>query len=333
MKPIFTPCLILFIFLLGLFSCKKTSTSSTSGSTSTTQNSSSSTSSLTRYKDSLFSSNTTSSNISFGQSITLGGVTDNLLLDFYQPSSDTAKSRPLVILVYGGGFGSGDKSILSALAKRFSAYGYAAACTSYRLYDGTNPITNSNLKKQVLFDIQDIKATVRFFKKDAATSHIYKVDTNKIFLLGHSAGSMIVLHEAYMNSLTKVNAQDPDFVSVIQSNGGLEGNSGNSGYSSQVKGVINLAGSLFFKNYIQTGDIPGLHIYGTSDNIMPYGDGYFSLPTINSIAVSGSVSLSTQSGLVNVSNTLYSIPGGDHFSPTTDQTAFTKMIGFLYQNL
>jgi len=49
--------------------------------------------------------------------------------------------------------------------------------------------------------------------------------------------------------------------------------------------------------------------------------------------VSGSASLSTQSTAVNVTNSLYSISKGDHFSPTTDNTAFTKMIAFLYQNL
>jgi predicted esterase len=274
-----------------------------------------------------------SSNIHFGTSITLGGATDNLLLDFYQPSSDTAKLRPLVILVFGGGFETGDKSVLSALAKRFTAYGYATACTSYRLYDGANPISNVQLKKQILYDIQDIKATVRFFKKDAASTQTYKIDTNNIFLLGHSAGAMIVLHETYMNSLSKVMALDPNFATLINSYGGLEGNSGNPGYSSGIKGVINLSGGLLFKKYIQMGDLPGFHVYGTADNIMPNTDGILSLPTLSSIAISGPESLAIQSGLVGVTVGSYSIIGGDHFSPTTNNTAFTKMVGFLYQNL
>ena len=335
MNPIKFSSFILFLsFIAFHISCKKdTSDTSTNSSSGTGTNTTNNTTSLTRYRDSIYSTNSISSNIQFGQASTFGGISNNLLLDFYQPSSDTAKSRPLVILVFGGGFTTGDKTVLSALAKRFNAYGYASACTSYRLYDGPTPISNTNLKKQILLDIQDIKATVRFFKKDAATTNTYKIDTNRIFLIGHSAGSMIVLHEAYMNSISKVTAQDPSFVSVINSNGGLEGNTGNPGYSSKVKGVINLAGGLLFKNYIQTGDIPGLHVYGTNDNIMPFNDGILSLPTISSIAVSGSASLSTQSTAVNVTNSLYSISKGDHFSPTTDNTAFTKMVSFLYQNL
>ena len=172
MKKIsFLKYFIILSFLQICFSCKKTTDSVSISTSSGTNNSGGNTTSLTRYKDSIYSTNSVSSNIQFGQASTFGGISNNLLLDFYQPSSDTAQSRPLVILVFGGGFTTGDKTVLSALAKRFNAYGYASACTSYRLYDGPTPISNTNLKKQILLDIQDIKATVRFFKKDAATTN------------------------------------------------------------------------------------------------------------------------------------------------------------------
>jgi len=327
------PALIISIVLpfLGLFSCKKDITNTQQSSTGTVTGTTNA--STLRYQDSVFSSTNVISNINFGSAKTLAGNPENLLLDLYVPNNDTARHRPLVILVFGGGFTMGDKTTLSNLGKRFASYGYAAACTSYRLYDGPNPMTNTNLKKQILLDIQDIKATVRFFKKDASQFGTYGIDTNKIFLLGHSAGSMIVLHEAYMNSLNKIKQIDSAFLPIVQGNGGLEGNSGNPGYSSKVKGVINLSGALLFKNYVQTGDIPGLHIYGTEDNILPAGDGTLVFPGINPISLSGSLSINNQSGAVGVKSTLYGIPKGDHFSPLTNNTAFTDMIGFLYQNI
>jgi predicted esterase len=302
-------------------------------SKSTNSSNSSTTTTGTRYKDSLYATYTTSFDISFGSNTTVAGNTNNLKLDFYQPSSDTATKRPLVILVFGGGFTGGDKTNLASMAQRIVARGYVAACTSYRLYDGATPASNDNLKKEILMGIQDVKATIRFFKKDAATTNTYKIDTSKIFVLGFSAGGMIALHTAYVNSVTEAGTIDANFQTIINANGGLEGTSGNAAYTSTFKAVINLSGSLLFKNYIATGDIPLLSIYGTSDNLMPTGDGSFSLPSISSISVSGSVSLQTRANVVSVSNTLYGISSGDHFAPTTDATSFSSIITFLYNNL
>jgi poly(3-hydroxybutyrate) depolymerase len=321
---------LMIITMLFYSACSKSNVNPDNAATITTTNTAVK---GTRYQDSLFTAYIINNNISFGKNNTIGGVSTTLLLDFYQPAADTAKFRPLVIIVFGGGFTMGDKTTLSALAKRLVYRGYAAACTSYRLYDGASPMSNANLKTELLMGMQDIAATVRFFKKDAANGNTYKIDTNKIFVLGHSAGAMIALHTTYVNSTAKLTSLDPAFLSIVNANGGLTGSSGNAGYSSKIRGIINLAGALIDKNYITQSDVPLMSVYGTNDTLMPYNDGIFSLPSITGIAVSGSVSLQTRANAVNLSNSLYAIAGGDHFAPTTDNTAFTKMVAFLYSNL
>jgi carboxylesterase type B len=42
---------------------------------------------------------------------------------------------------------------------------------------------------------QDVSAAVRFFKANADK---YRIDTNRIFLLGQSAGAVAILHALYM---------------------------------------------------------------------------------------------------------------------------------------
>ncbi|MEN8793182.1 MAG: hypothetical protein ABF294_01850 [Flavobacteriales bacterium] len=51
-----------------------------------------------RYLTPVFSSTTVSSNIQYGSSTNYRGNTQNLLLDFYEPTGDIATERPLVIM-------------------------------------------------------------------------------------------------------------------------------------------------------------------------------------------------------------------------------------------
>lgn len=266
-----------------------------------------------RYKDEIFTDITTISDVTYGSNTTYAGSTKTLNLDIYYPSNDTVTNRPLLILVPGGGFSAmTSKSSFADEAKAIAKYGYVVAAINYRTFDGSGTMSNNTLKQIILQGMQDAKAAIRFFRKDAATNDTYKINSNKIFLGGHSAGAMVAAHTVYLDD---VNKADADFQTIINNNGGLEGNSGNSGYASTVSGNINLSGALIDKTYITATSNPMLGIYGTSDNIVLPDDGNFSLPSISAINMSGVNSLYTRANSVGISNNaIHAISGGDHFA-------------------
>ena len=97
--------------------------------------------------------------------------------DWFSPEDDQ-QSRPLVILVHGGGWRSGDKSMLAPLASQLAHGGYIAACIEYRL--STEAIYPAA--------INDIEAAIRYFYHEASS---LGVDTNRVVLLGCSAGATL----------------------------------------------------------------------------------------------------------------------------------------------
>lgn len=127
---------------------------------------------------------------------------DTLYLDFYEPLRDTLAARPLVIVVFGGSFvaGSRNNDDNVAYCKRLATYGYATASIDYRLMPLLN-ISAKNIVRDAYMAIQDVSAAVRFFKANHQT---YRIDTNNIFLLGNSAGSIAILHEIYTWRMTNV---------------------------------------------------------------------------------------------------------------------------------
>jgi len=220
-----------------------------------------------RYKQDIFSSIDSITNIKYGEAMNIKGQNETLLLDiFTPPSSDTVTKRPLVIFIHGGGFKTNSKtgSISAMVCNSFSKKGYVTASIDYRL-----GIENKEEEKdyhEALYRAQqDGKAAIRFFKKYADK---YGIDSSQIFITGTSAGSKTCLAIAYMdeNEVPK----DID----RQKWGTLEGSSGNEGYSSKVKGVINNWGALIDYKWIQKGDVPLFNIAGTSDKLVPYDSSF-----------------------------------------------------------
>jgi hypothetical protein len=110
--------------------------------------------------------------------------------------------------------------------------------------------------------LQDSKAAVRFFRKNAAT---YGVDATQIFATGSSAGSITALHLAYLDS-----AEVPKYVSWANVGGSFEGTSGNPGFSSSVQGVISNWGAIGDTAWMKPGNVPAYFVHGTADSTVYY---------------------------------------------------------------
>ncbi|MGE5081473.1 MAG: alpha/beta hydrolase fold domain-containing protein, partial [Acidobacteriota bacterium] len=108
-----------------------------------------------------------------------------LTLDAHVPDGDG--SFPAAILVHGGGWVAGDKrQYITYIFQPLSDAGYAWFSINYRL------------APQFKFpaDADDVESAIRFVRANAAK---YKVDPNRIALIGESAGGHLVSYVGARN--------------------------------------------------------------------------------------------------------------------------------------
>jgi dienelactone hydrolase len=233
----------------------------------------------TRYKDLVFPSATVTKNIQFGSNLGIGGTNTSLFLDFYEPANDTARLRPLVILLHGGSLIVGDKGDMGALCTDLAKRGYVAATIDYRL-GIEDPKGVRTILEALLRGVQDTKAAVRFFRSKAAQ---YGIDTSQIYLEGSSAGSMVAVHYAYWD-------QDEIPPDVNQAKwGNIEGASGNPGFSTAINGIVNYCGSILDPTWIDADEVPVANFHGLLDTIVPADSGVstdFGIKMYGGVAIS-----------------------------------------------
>ena len=120
-----------------------------------------------------------------------------LYFDLYEPATKTQEYRPLVITLFGGGFvvGSRDYEDMEAWCQRLAGQGYVAASIDYRLI-AARQLSGDNLIRAGYLATLDVLAAIHYFKTHCDQYHI---DTNRIFLLGQSAGATAILHAIYLD--------------------------------------------------------------------------------------------------------------------------------------
>lgn len=262
-----------------------------------------------RYATDVFTNYTTTSDIVYGQNTSWNGASTTLKLDVYQPTGDAETNRPLVILVHGGSFIGGTKTDgdVVTMCQKFAKKGYVTASIDYRL--GFFPFDSANAVKAVVRAVQDLRAAVRFFYKDKQTTNAYKIDTNNIYVGGSSAGAITSLHLAYLDQECEVS----DYLNqtTITQLGGLEGTSGNPGYSSKVKGVLNGCGALARYSWLEAGDVPVASVHGTNDGTVKYNRGIVN-PGTPLMYLDGSRMIHERACAVGVENQFYTFLGAPH---------------------
>lgn len=236
-----------------------------------------------RYKDQLFEA-VRHADIEYGSNYDSKNQLTHLLMDVYEPQADTASLRPLIFFVHGGSFVGGSRTdqAINETAEYFAKKGYVTANIEYRLQQTTliDPIVDFadvyQWHRAIVRATQDLKAAIRYFKKDAATNNnYYKVDTNTIFIYGSSAGAITCLHTVYLDDTLEMNTF---FKNSYRELGGLDGNSGNPGYSSTkgIKAVVSCSGAIADLNYVNNNtDIKYLSFHNNPDLTVPYGQGCF----------------------------------------------------------
>lgn len=292
----------------------------------------------TRYLTEVFPTVDTTFNVFLGVNTTYQGTVDSLYMDIYQPVGDTASKRPLMILAFGGSFIVGERTDMAPLCHYYAQHGYVTATIDYRLFDGPFvPFPDSVVFADVVVKaIGDMKASVRHFREDAATTNLYNIDTNVIFVGGGSAGAIMALHTAYLDSTDNI---PPHIQTAINNNGGWEGNTtNNSQYSSKVQGVLNLSGALGDAAWVDAGDVPVFSVHDDNDNIVPYSQGYATIAGFPVSYLEGSQVIADTATALSIPNVLITIPNSTgHVSyvndPQWQDSVFTGILTFLHDIL
>jgi para-nitrobenzyl esterase len=272
----------------------------------------------TRYRDLTFAQDSIISNVVYGSNTTFNGANFTLKLDVHMPKGDNAPLRPLIILAHGGNFLGGSKTgpDVIQLCNDLSRMGYVVASVEYRVGMTNFPFPgpdSTDATESVMRSVHDMRAAVRFFRKDVVTNgNLYRIDTANIFAAGVSAGGFMALHIAYLDEETEFPSW-ADTTGQYGLHGGIEGQSGNPGYSSNVRGVINLCGALGDTAWIHTGDEPACLLHGNADGTVPYGSATIVLlGTYPLLGVDGSHSIDARLTQMNVEHCFETHEGQDH---------------------
>ena len=203
-----------------------------------------------RYRDEVFGTVTTTSNLVYGSAVGASGSAQDLKLDLYQPSGDTNAKRPAIVWVHGGSFRTGSKTSAEIVdeAKTFAKKGFVTISIDYRLDPKgcSAGAPSAQCVTAIAWAKEDAQAAVRWLRRYAST---YKVDSTRIAIGGSSAGAITALNVGY----------DED----------NPGSSGNPGYPSNVRAAISLSGARIFGT-LEKDDAWALLFHGTSDVVVPY---------------------------------------------------------------
>lgn len=111
--------------------------------------------------------------------VAYASVSPSQTLDLFLPASTDSRAVPLIVVIHGGGFYSGDKQELTVAAQALVDAGFAVATLNYRL----------TAEARFPAAAQDVKAAVRWLRANAA---IYRLDPDRFGAWGQSAGGWLV---------------------------------------------------------------------------------------------------------------------------------------------
>lgn len=230
-----------------------------------------------RYRLQIFDEVEEQLNVQYGSNLGHDGTTqENLLLDIYFPKGDTDTDRPLIIFAHGGSFVAGDKSDIANECREFAKMGFVVASIKYRILNDMNDPELATdlgmvLKKEVIRSVHDMRAAIRFFRKSVAEeNNPYGINPKIIIVGGASAGAILANHVTYLDEESEV---PQELTAYLESQGGLEGFSGNEGYSSVPQMMLSWCGAIMDTSWIKPGDQPFLGLHNLGDAVVPNLEG------------------------------------------------------------
>lgn len=139
-----------------------------------------------------------------------------LKLDVFAPAKSTKSAKPAILMIFGGGWRSGNRSMHVPMAQALAAKGFIAVTADYRL------------STEALYPaaVNDLKTAIKWIR---ANSKAYHINPNKIAVWGFSAGGQLA-------TLVGTTGDSPLF----------KGDGVYQKYSDKVQAVVDVDGTLAF---------------------------------------------------------------------------------------
>jgi len=267
----------------------------------------------------------------------------NVRMDVYQPSQsiDTETERPLVVYIHTGnalpppinGSPNGTRKDSCAVESctRMAKRGYVAVSMSYRL--GWNPLAPTELERRgsllnaIYRALHDVRQCVRFMKANAST---YRINTNKIIVMGEGTGGYISLAHATLDDVQELYIEkfrpDPFDPTVSFVNpalvGDIEGLNGQltlyrfNGQNSETQFCVNMGGALADTSWLAPGDQPMVAFHTVFDPFAPFTEGIVIVPTTGGpvVPVQGSNLFMELANQYGNNSSFASLPSTNHFT-------------------
>ncbi len=195
-----------------------------------------------RYVREVFQSVKQSRRKVYGMAVPSSGKLKRLGYHLFQPVGDLETRRPLIITMNGGHLvnNRGDDDGMYEFARRMVRMGYVVADISTRRARSIGELRSEPTLTKLRAD-QDVRAAVRYFRKDALGPNNNRIDPERIMLAGNSGGGLLAIRAGFVREFDDDGAYDAER-SLVEQNGGFEGDSGTPGASSYVFAVLSFSG-------------------------------------------------------------------------------------------
>jgi poly(3-hydroxybutyrate) depolymerase len=203
----------------------------------------------------------------------VSGNQQAVTMDVYMPPNPDGKKFPLVFLIHGGGFRSGDKTQMASECFGLAENGYVAISINYRLGWENARIRggcdDTMLIKQAIYrTVQDANTALRY---SIVHADEYAIDKDWIFIGGNSAGAITALFTAYLTQ----KSEEDFFNGFAETLGALKQPGNNSDASYKLRGVLSMWGAFLDPALINSSNaLPTLFFQGEKDPIVPFNVGH-----------------------------------------------------------
>ena len=177
-----------------------------------------------------------------------------LEMDIYVPVGDEPSAkRPLLLMMHGGSFFIGNKSEpgQKGWGQYFASLGYVAVSIDYRL--GFHAV-KKEIRQAEYRALEDADAALEYLlgREDL------RIDPDRVFLCGTSAGAMTALNLAFrLYGEKPMKEVTPRITQAFH-----------------IRGIANLWGSVIDLSVLENASVPILSFQSVNDPVMPYEAGY-----------------------------------------------------------